>query len=185
MFKKITILALITGLILTFGMSKALADQSSGVGPQTVRLNFAVNIPTVLFLRVGSPGVGVIDTVTFNVTDFPPPEGTQATVAGTPGDIILRVGAMTPATQNLFLLANSSVDMMSGSDHLPFTTITYTLGGADFSGSAAFDSTTNQQLWTSTGPGFRDGTMNFTYDNSTPYATGNYTGYVDFTLSAP
>lgn len=180
MFKKITIIALIAGVILTFGMSKALAEQSSGVGSRTVHLNFAVNIPAVLFLRVGSPG-GTIDTVTFNVTDIPENEPTVN------GDITpdLRVGAMTPAVQTVTLTADSSTPLNDGgAGTMPFSTISYAASAPFNVASTAFNGTTNQQIWQGTGPGFRQGTMSFVYTNSYSYG-GNYTGQITFTLASP
>lgn len=180
MFKKIAIMALITGVILTFGMSRAFAEQSVGIGSQFVHLDFAVNIPAVLFLRVGSAG-GTIDTVTFNVTDIPE---NQPTVNGdiTP---ILRVGAMTPIAQTITLTANSSTPLSDGgTGTMPFSTISYSASAPFNVSSTAFNATTNQQIWQGTGPGFRDGTMSFVYTNSYNYG-GNYTGQVIFTLASP
>lgn len=180
MFRKFKILALITCVALTFGPSAALAEQSSGVGAQSVQLNFAVNIPAVLFLRVGSSG-GTIDTVTFNVTDIPENEPTVA------GDItpVLRVGAMTPATSTVTLTADSSTALTDGgTGTMPFSTISYSATAPFNVSSTAFNGTTNQQIWQGTGPGFRDGTMSFVYANSYSYG-GSYTGTVTFTVASP
>jgi hypothetical protein len=180
MFRKITIIALITCMILTFGMGRVFAEQSSGVGSRTVHLNFAVNIPAVLFLRVGSAG-GTIDTVTFNVTDIPE---NQPTVNG---DIspVLRVGSMTPTGQTVTLTADSSTPLSDGgTGTMPFSTISFSASAPFNVPSTAFNGTTNQQVWQGTGPGFRDGTMSFVYTNSYNYG-GNYTGQVTFTLASP
>lgn len=180
MIKKLTILVVIASVILAFGMSTARAEQNAGIGSQNARLNFAVNIPSLLLLRVGSAG-GTIDTVTFNVTDVPE---NQPTVSG---DIspLLRVGAITLPAQTVTLIANSSTPMNDGGGHnMPFSTITYTLAG-DFAGSAAFNGTINQQIWQGTGSGLRNGSMSFVYANSYTYPQGNYTGQITFTLSSP
>jgi len=181
MFRKFKILALITCVALTFGPSAALADQSSGVGSQSVQLQFAVNIPAVLFLRVGSAGAGNIDTVTFNVTDIPE---NQATVAGdiTPA---LWVAAMTPATSTVTLTADSSTPLSDGgTGTMPFSTISYAASAPFGVATTAFNGTTNQQIWQGTGPGMRQGTMNFVYTNSYNYG-GNYTGTVTYTVASP
>lgn len=180
MFRKFKILALITCVALTFGPSAALAEQSSGVGSRTVTLQFAVNIPAVLLLRVGSAG-GTIDTVTFNVTDIPE---NQATVAGdiTPA---LWVAAMTPATSTVTLTADSSTALSDGgTGTMPFSTISYAATAPFNVSSTAFNGTASQQIWQGTGPGMRQGTMNFVYTNSYSYG-GNYTGSVTFTVASP
>jgi hypothetical protein len=180
MYRKINITIIAICAVLTLGMGVAMAEQSSGVGAQSVNLNFAVNIPAVLFLRVGSAG-GTIDTVTFNVTDIPENEPTVA------GDVtpVLRVGAMTPATSTVTLTADSSTPLSDGgTGTMPFSQISYAASAPFSVLDTAFNGTTNQQIWQGTGPGFRDGTMNFVYTNSYSYG-GNYTGQVTFTVASP
>jgi len=150
------------------------------VGSQAVQLKFAVNIPAVLLLRVGSAGT-FVDTVTFNVTDIPE---NQPTVAGdiTPA---LWVAAMTPATSTVTLTADSSTPLDDGgTGTMPFSTISYAASTPFAVTTTAFNGTTNQQIWQGTGPGMRQGTMNFVYTNSYTYG-GNYTGQVTFTVASP
>jgi len=180
MFNKFKIAVVAVCVILVLGGGIAQAEQSSGTGAQSVDLNFAVNIPQVLLLRVGSAG-GTIDTVTFNVTDVP---DVQPTVAGdvTPA---LWVAAMTPSAATVTLSADSSIDLTDGgTGTMPFSTISYSASAPFNVASTAFDGSVSQQIWQGTGPGMRQGTMNFVYTNSYNYG-GNYTGTVTFTVASP
>ena len=177
------LVALTAMVVLVLGVQVAYAEQDVQTGgtPAVVHLNFKVVVPKLLFLRIGSAGA-TIDEVTFTVTDIPENEATVD------GDISpdVRVGAIIGSAATATLSADSSTAMLSGADPMPFTVIGFT-GTGDFSSlsASAFDGTGSQQIWQGTGPGFRTGTMDFTYTNSYTYPEGTFTGQVEYTLSSP
>jgi len=182
--KRIALVFIVVALawvVLSGGHAWAEQDRGSTGDPALVHLDFQVNLPTILFLRIGSAG-NTIDTVSFSVTDIPE---NQPTVPGSLSPDV-RVGAIVADNAPIRLRADSSGDMLSGGDNMPFSTISCT-GTGDFSSVSglAFDTTANQLIWSSTGRGFRQGTFAYTYTNSYDYPPGTYTGTVTYTLSAP
>ena len=174
---------LVMGLMLLLGTSPAWAESDVGINSDAmVHLDFQVNLPQILYLRIGTSG-GTIDTVTFNVTDV---RQNQSTV---PGDTSpqVAVGAIVENNATITLSANSSTPMSgSGGNTMSFKTISCT-GSGDFDtvSDLAFDGTTNQQIWQGTGRGFRSGNFSYTYDNSYDYPPDTYDGQVTYTLSSP
>lgn len=158
------------------------AEQSSGIGSQSVHLDFAVNVPQILFLRVGSPGA-TIDTVRFEPTIVPTGVWIDATGGGM--QQIQIAGIILPST-TIRLTADSSVPLSDGSFNIPFTNIRASGTGAFSSVSdLAFTGATDQIIWSSTGPGLRQGTFTYQYLNAAPHPTGYYSGTVTYTLAVP
>ena len=174
---------LVMGLMLLLGASPAWAESDVGVNSDAVvHLNFQVRLPQILYLRIGSSG-GTIDTVVFNVENVPE---NQDTVESDNSPEV-RVGAIVADGATVILSADSSTPMSgSGTDTIPFTTISFT-GSNDFASllSSSFDGTASQQIWQGTGRGFRSGTFRYTYDNSYDYPPDTYDGQVTYTLSSP
>ena len=173
---------LVMGLMLLLGASPAWAESDVGINSDAVvRLDFQVNLPQILYLRIGTSGE-TIDTVTFNVTDVPQ---NQPTVDGDNSPEV-RVGAIVADGATVILSADSSTDMVGSTTNMPFTTISCS-GTNSFSSvnDLAFDGTTNQQIWQGTGRGWRSGTFSYTYANSYDYPPDTYNGQVIYTLSSP
>jgi hypothetical protein len=181
MFNKLKIAIAMAFVALAMAGGVARAEQSSGVGAQSAHLKFAVNIPQRLLLRVGSAG-GTVDTVTFNVTDIPE---NQPTVTGDAKPTLL-IAAMTSAASTITLSADSSTPMTGGSKDIPLSKINFAASAPFNVAPTAFSGSTNQQVWKGTGPGVRQGSMDFKYiEHNTYDYHGNYTGSVTFTLASP
>ena len=158
--------------------AQAESDTSAG-GSAQARLNFQVEIPSILYLRIGSEGM-TVDTVSFDVTDIPE---SQSSVKGEPG-VVVEVGALVRGNRWVTLRADSSRGLRSGSNTMPFSTISWSGTGDFASSSGTFNGRTNQRIWRERGSGFRSGTFTFTYDNSYTYPPGTYSGQVTYTLSS-
>lgn len=170
-------------LILFFFLPRILtAEQSSGIGSQSVHLDFAVNVPQILFLRVGSPGA-TIDTVRFDPTIIPTGAWINATSGGMQP---IQIAGIVPSSTTVRLTADSSVPMSNGFFTIPFTSVRAS-GTGDFSSvsNLAFTGATDQIIWSSTGPGLRQGTFTYQYLNAAPHPTGYYSGSVTYTLAVP
>lgn len=184
MFRKFLKIPALAGFLLLFLLLPRLspADQGSGSGPQTVRLNFAVEVPQILFLRVGSPG-STIDTVRFDPDITPTGVWINATSGGMQP---IQIGGIVAPSTVIRLTADSSVPLSNGFFTIPFTDIRAS-GTGDFTSVSdlAFTGATDQIIWTSTGPGMRSGTFTYQYLNAAPHPPGQYTGTVTYTLAVP
>lgn len=158
------------------------AEQSSGIGSQTVHLDFAVNVPQILFLRIGSPGT-TVDTVTFEPPITPTGVWINA-VSG--GSQIIQISGMVPPSTSIRLTADSSVPLSNGSFSIPFNQVRASGSGSFASVSdLAFSGATDQVIWETTGPGMRQGNFVYQFFNEAPHPPGSYTGTVTYTLSTP
>lgn len=177
---RVFVLILSLGALLCY-VGSARAESNTAVGGSaSVSLDFAIDIPSILFLQIGS--VGVVDTVTFNVTDVP---GTGA-VAGTSSGaypVPVQVSGLVGAAATITLAADSSTPLNDGANNIPFDEISWAAGGVFSPGT--FNNNAAQQLDQFTGSGDRIGTYSFSYDNDTYYPAGNYIGSVTYTLSSP
>lgn len=163
------------------GPAVAESDVAVGGGNAQVSLDFQIQIPTILYLRVGSAG-GTVDTVTFNVTDFPGSGEVAGTSSGAyPVPVELR--AIVATGETITLRADSSGGLTGGLTTIPFNEIRWD-ATAPFT-TDRFDTSNNQPLEQFTDSGSRTGTYAFYYDNDTEYPTGTYTGTVTYTLSSP
>ena len=120
-FIRVFVLSLSLGALLCY-VGSASAESSSVVGGSaSVRLDFAIDIPSVLFLQVGTAGA-TIDTVTFGVTDVP---GTGA-VAGTSSGanpVPVQVSGLVGAGATITLTADSLTPLADGANNIPFDEI--------------------------------------------------------------
>lgn len=159
----------------------AASNQASDGGSAHVRLNFQIRIPTLLYLRVGSPET-LVDAVTFTVTDVPGTGAVQSTCTG--GDPVpVYVRAFVPAGSTITFSADSSAPLRDRGNSIPFSEINWVAAG-DFT-SGRFNDTANQQLDQITGSSHKHGTYTFYYDNDRYYPGGTYVGAVTYTVSSP
>lgn len=158
------------------------AEQSSGIGAQTVQLDFAVNVPQILLLRIGSTGA-TIDTVTFEPPIVPTGVWINAASGGTQ---VIQISGIVPASTTIRLTADSSVPLSNGSFVIPFNRIRGSGSGSFASVSdLAFNGSTDQEIWTTTGPGMRQGNFVYQFYNNAPHPPGSYAGTVTYTVSTP
>jgi len=175
---------LVMGLMLLLGTIPAWAESDVGINSDAmVHLDFQVNLPQILYLRIGSSG-GTIDTVGFDVTDIPQNQPTVTSI-NVPE---VRVGAIVADGATVTLSADSSTDMVGSTTgtNMPFSTISCS-GSGNFSSVSdlVFDGTASQKIWQGTGRGFRSGNFSYTYANSYDYPPDTYNGQVIYTLSSP
>ncbi|MBW2040256.1 MAG: hypothetical protein JRI46_11840 [Deltaproteobacteria bacterium] len=180
--EKVLALGLAIAVSLCFaGPVSAASNQASDGGSTQVRLNFQIQIPTLLHLRVGSAGA-VVDTITFNVTDVPGTGAVQSTSSG--GNLVpVHVRAFVPAGSTITLSADSSTPLSDRGNSIPFSEISW-VATDDFN-SGRFNDTANQQLNQFTGSNHKQGTYTFYYDNDRYYPGGTYRGTAIYTLSSP
>ena len=169
---------LAASLFLGLLSAPALADSGSGASKATAQLNFQINIPTILYLQVGS--AAGVDTVICNLNTLP---GTPVAMNNglNPVPVIMR--AIVPKDQPVKLTADSSSGLAGPGDTIPFSQISWN-GGAAWT-ATTFNGNIAQPLYTFAGPGERREDISFTYANSTIYAADTYTGTVTYTLSSP
>jgi hypothetical protein len=178
--KTVLRIAAMLGALSLPGVSSA--EQSSGIGAQAVHLDFAVNVPQIILLRVGSPGT-TIDTVTFEPPITPTGVWIDATSGGS--QPIMIAGIVPPST-SVRLTADSSVPLSNGSFAIPFSQIRASGSGSFASVSAlAFNGATDQVIWSTTGPGMRAGNFMYQFFNDAPHPPGSYSGTVTYTLATP
>ena len=75
-------------------------------------------------------------------------------------------------------------DLISGSNSIAISNVTWTASGSGFSG-GTMSKSTSQSVGQWKGSGTYTGTLAFFLRNSWSYASGNYTQRVTFTLTAP
>lgn len=179
-FMGLAILALLVGL---GGGQAVWADSKLAVGggSPTVNLKFSVDIPTILYLQVGT--VGTVDTVSCILSNIP---GTGAVTMKSSGEnpVPVRVAAMVPAGQKIQLLADSSNPLINKAGaKMPFGEISWK-GGGSFSG-GTFDNGSAQVLDTFGASNYYKGDYDFAYANANYYDSGTYNGQVTYTLALP
>jgi hypothetical protein len=173
-------IAVLLGFVLL--PSRLLAEQNSGIGPQSVQLNFAVNVPQLLLLRIGSGGA-TVDTVRFDPPVVPKNNWVNASSGGTQ---TVMISGIVPPTTSIRLTADSSLPLSVGGETIPFNQIR--ASGAGFFSSVsnlAFTGTTNQLIWSTTGAGMRQGSFQYQYYNAASTPSGFYSGTVTYTLATP
>ena len=187
--RKAHFIMVLLALSLVLGLLSAPVYGESNLSPPngnstTARLNFQITIPTILYLQVGSPGTGAIDTVSCSLSTIP---GSGPVAMTSTGPATVRVAAVVPAGQAVKLEANSLTPLSAGvGQNILFSRISCAASG-DFT-SYTFNNTNNQGLENFTGSGNRAGTYAFTYANADPtdyYPAGTYTGQVTYTLASP
>jgi hypothetical protein len=179
--KLLTLGLLVVFLFCHVGYANAESDLVSGGGSAQARLDFAIQIPTILLLQVGTIGA-TVDTITFNVGDLPGTGPVAGTSSGA-NPVPVRAAGFVGASSTMTLNADSSSALSDGTTTIPFSEISWAATG-NFS-AGAFDNTAAQQLDQFSGPGNRTGTYAFSYDNDTYYPASTYTGTVTYTLSSP
>jgi hypothetical protein len=180
-FMGLALLALLVGL---GGGQAVWAESNLAVGGSaTARLDFSINIPTILYLQIGTVGA-VVDVVSCTLSDVPG-TGAKAMTSSGANPVPVRVSAMVGAGAAVRLLANSSTPLNFGGGltPIPFDQISWVAAGAFASGT--FNNNAAQVLDTFAGSGNRTGTYTFSYANANYYDSGIYTGRVTYTLSSP
>jgi hypothetical protein len=169
----------LTIILFAFALAVAIpltqAQQISITGP-----------PPQLHLAVGTSGA-TVDTVTFTVPANSVGSGTS--IAGSQ-TVLIQVasrrsgGAGGPTT--VLLVADSSRPLMSGTNSIPMTEISWTSANGIIP-SGSFNGTTTQQLFSFFAPNgttSQEDTLTFFYVNTTVHPAGTYTTTVTYTAIA-
>jgi len=176
MVRKIAILPLFF-IILSAQAAHARVDTSTDASAQ-IELNVRLEIPTHLFLRIGTPG-STVDTVRFNVTGIPQ---AQPQVQG---DLIPMIAIRSNAPTGCELTADSSGGLRGPAGTIPFSSISFEGTSAFSNVKGKFNQTANQKMMRIYGTGMKEGSMRFIYNNTYKYPPGMYVGTVTYTLSTP
>ncbi len=110
------------------------------------------------------------------------PDAVPSISANIPVQVTANVSTGVNQTATLTALAQG--DLVSGSNTIAISNLTWTASGTGFV-AGTLSKSTAQSVGQWRGSGTRTGTLNFFLKNSWSYATGNYTQKVTFTLTAP
>lgn len=166
-WKALLICTAVVALVLLMGTSTFAAS-----GTQTLTINATVSTRAEL----------VLAPTTINFSDASPTT-TTSVAADNPVAVTARVrtGSATAAT----LTVAATTDLVSGSDAIPISNVTWTASGAPFIAGALNKTTPQSAATFGNGSGLFTGTFNFALANSWTYNTGSYTATVTYTLTAP
>ncbi len=113
------------------------------------------------------------------------PDAVPSIPANSPVAVTAYVTTKSYNTATLTALAQG--DLISGSNSIAISNVTWTASGSGFSGGTMSKSAPQSvaQWQGSSPPSGYQGILSFSLRNSWSYATGNYTQRVTFTLTAP
>jgi hypothetical protein len=160
--------ALVTAFLL-MGVSSAALAATDG---KTLTVNSTVSARASL----------VIATTTVNFPDADP--SSVASIEATEGPVTVTASVRTGSSGSATLQVQANGDLVSGSDTIDISNVTWTASGTGFS-SGIMNKSVSQPAGSWTGSGQRTGTFNYFLANSWNYATGSYTTTLTYTLTAP
>jgi hypothetical protein len=118
-------------------------------------------------------------TLTFPDAD---PDSTPS-ISPNEGAITITAKGKTSAAGNITLVVKSGGNLISGTDSIAISNLTWTHTGAGYSDGTM--GTTDQALGSWTGSGNYGGTQTYRLANSWAYMTGSYSATLTYTLTAP
>jgi hypothetical protein len=98
--------------------------------------------------------------------------------------VTVTANAQTSGNKTVTLSVIANGDLISGSNNIPISNVTWTANPSGFR-AGTMSKTTPQTAGSWTGSGNRTGTFSYFLKNSWSYTTGNYTQTVTYTLTAP
>ncbi len=116
--------------------------------------------------------------------NFPDADPDTVPLISADSPVSVTAKAKTTAGAGVTLTAISDGDFLSGSDSIAISNLIWTSGSSGFVG-GTMNSTTPQNVGSWTGPGTRNGTLNFQLANSWNRVPGSYQAIVTYTLTAP
>ena len=145
---------------------------------------FAVNTTQPLTVNMGLSARAKL-TLGVNAINFSDQDpDTTPSVAATEGAVTVTAKVRTGAASTATLTHLAGGDLISGSNTIAISNVTWTVTGAGFV-AGTMNRTTAQSAGSWTGSGSYSGTFSFSIVNSWSYATGNYTASTTYTLTAP
>lgn len=167
-------------------MTPALAESNFASGPSpsaSARLDFQVNIPEFISLRVGTAGTGNIDTVSFDVAAANVGDGSD--VAATGGDVSV---ALVGNVGDIELTATTTGPLSDGTDSISFAEILTASSDAGLDSPTLADAaSTTVTVTPNVGTRIvnRTADWSFDYSNTDVVAAGTYVGQVTYTAAKP
>jgi len=137
---------------------------------QTLTINAQVNANAKLTLEVAA----------INFPDAEPDAVPSVSATENPVDVSVKARAASTSTVTLTVQANG--DLVSGSDTIDISNVSWTATGAGFAAGTMDTVAVPAGSWT--GSGNRDGTFSYFLANSWDYVVGNYSQSVVYTLTA-
>jgi hypothetical protein len=152
----------------------ALPGPSWGAGTVTA----VVNVEAAL----ASSAQLTLNPTTINFPNASP--DTVPSIPSTQNPVQVTARVTTGVNKTVPLTALAQGDLVSGSNTIAISNVTWTASGNGFS-DGTMNKSTAQSVGRWRGSGTYSGTLSFFLHNSWSYATGNYTQRVTFTLTAP
>jgi len=132
---------------------------------------------------VGASARLELSRLTVAFPDTPDVDGTPS-IAATGGAITVTAKGKTTGGATITLTVQAGGDLVSGSDTIAISNVTWVGSGTGFAAAGTM-STTAQSVGSWTNSGSRTGTQTFALANSWDYAIGNYSASAVYTLTAP
>ena len=165
--KKVSlVLAIGLGLVLMAGGVFAASD------PKNLTINATVSATAKLSL----------DKVSISFSDADP--DATPSIASTDNPVSVTAKVKTGSASNATLTHLAAGDLVSGSDNIAISNVTWTASGAGYV-AGTMNKTTAQTAASWTGSGNRGGSFSYFLTNSWSYATGSYSASSTYTLTAP
>lgn len=183
LFVKSAIALALASPMLASAESQLVTGAATATGA-AAKLNFAVVIPKVLYLAVGSGSASLVpntnvDIVSFDFTSTPTDvgSGTDKTAPGVNVRVLGNNGAITIAA------GGSGSGLTNGTDVIPWTEILQTSSDAtDFNVPAVGGNASPTATGKITN---RTATWNYAYSNTNVVAPGTYEGQITYTATMP
>ena len=161
------VLAIGLGLVLMAGRAFAASDGK----PLTVNATVSARAT----LTLGAASISFVDA---------DPDATPS-IASSPASVSVTAKVRTGAASTATLTHLAGGDLVSGTDNIAISNVTWTASGVGFV-AGTMNKTTAQTAASWTGSGSHtDGLFSYFLANSWSYATGNYTASSTYTLTAP
>lgn len=185
--KQLNVLAAAIAATMLPSLAQAASNSANGAGPLStaVQMNFNVVIPRFVFLRVGD--AASVNTLVYSptVTELVNSTAVQATGGDTgPSNSNVTVQVFGNAG-NVTLAASNLVNLASGGNNIPTTTLT----ASNPTGTITPPAFNGNVVLTASAAGVVNqvGSWRYTWANpaATVYPAGTYTGTVTYTASTP
>jgi hypothetical protein len=147
--------------------------QPLGAADTTTNVTVSATVAATAKLTLGGT------TVTFDDKD----PDTFPSIAANEGAITIVAKGKTTTGSNITLTLQAAGDLISGSDAIPITNVTWTATGGGYAAGTMSNSAVTVGSWANSGN--RSGSVSFALANSWAYATGNYSVSATYTLTAP
>ena len=162
-------------IIVFVGLSAALLAGSAYAASDAKNLTVNANVAARAKLALS------VSAINFPDAD---PDSTPS-IAATEGAVSVTASVRTGTGTLAYLDHLAAGDLVSGSDAITITNVSWTATGTGFSSGAMSKTNPGTRAGGWAGSGVRSGTFTYSFANSWSYATGNYTASSTYTLTAP